>query len=66
MAGLAIGLIVLRLLFAAGFSDLAFVVDLGRTALMLGGVIVLLGLLCAVTALPAVPHDPSDALRDAA
>ena len=66
VAGLAIGLIVLRLLFAAGFSDLAFVVDPVRTLVLLAGVILLLAALCAVTALPSVPRDPSDALRDIA
>ena len=64
VAGLCVGLVVLRLLFAAGFSDLAFVVDLGRTALVLASVIALLVVLSALTALPAVPRDPSEALRE--
>ena len=66
LAGLAVGLVVLRALFAAGFSDLAFVVDVWRSLAVLAGVIVLLVVVCAATAWPAVPRDPSEALRDIA
>ena len=64
IAGLVVGLIVLRVLFAAGFSDLAFVVDVGRSLAVLGIVFVLLAVISLATAWPAVPRDPSAALRD--
>ena len=64
VAGLVVGLVVLRVLFAAGFSDLAFVVDLGRSLAVVGAVLVLLVVVSLATAWPAVPRDPSDALRD--
>ena len=64
VAGLVIGLGVLRLLFAAGFSDLAFVVDLGRIALVLAATTTLLVVLCLLAAWPAVPRHPDEALRE--
>jgi len=63
-AGLAGGLVVLRVLFAAGFSDLAFVVDWWRVVGILAAVAVLLVVLCVAAAWPAVPREPSDALRE--
>ena len=66
VAGLIVGLAVLRVLFAAGFSDLAFVVDLTRLATVVGVLVALLVAVGMVTAWPAVPRDSSDALRDLA
>jgi hypothetical protein len=64
LTGMVVGLVVLRALFAAGFSDLAFVVDIGRSAAVLGVVCGLLVLVSVATAWPAVPREPSEALRD--
>jgi hypothetical protein len=64
VAGLLGGLGVLRLLFAAGFSDLAFSIDVGRVAVIVGGLAVLLVALCWLVAWPAVPREPGDGLRD--
>ena len=66
VAGLGGGLVALRLLFAAGFSDLAFVVDWGRLLLILGGLAVALLVLCTAAAWPTVPRDTGVALRDIA
>jgi putative ABC transport system permease protein len=63
-AGLAGGLIVLRVLFAAGFSDLAFTISWTRLLAVLAAIAVLLVALCVAAAWPSVPRDPSDALRD--
>jgi hypothetical protein len=60
------GLIVLRLLFAVGFSDLAFVVDWIRLLAFLGGLATVLVVLCISVAWPLVPRDPSEALREVA
>lgn len=49
VAGLATGLVVLRLLFAVGYSSLAFVLDVPRLLLAVGGTV----LLALVTALLA-------------
>jgi hypothetical protein len=65
-AGLVGGLIVLRLLFAVGFSDLAFVVDWVRLLAILGGLATVLVVLCISVAWPLVPRDPSEALREVA
>lgn len=64
VAGLAGGLIVLRALFAFGFSDLAFVVDWTRALIILGGLMVLLVTVCFVGAWPAVPRDLDESLRE--
>ncbi|HWL66321.1 MAG TPA: ABC transporter permease [Actinomycetota bacterium] len=66
VAGLLGGLVVLRLLFAVGFSDLAFVVDWARVLVVLGGLAVVLVILCTLSAWPLVPRDPSEALRELA
>jgi putative ABC transport system permease protein len=62
--GLAVGLGVLRLLFAVGFADLAFVLEPGRLAAMTG---LTAAVLVAAAALPAVigaRRDPGAAVRD--
>jgi putative ABC transport system permease protein len=64
VAGLAGGLVVLRLLFAAGFSDLAFSIDGVRVVLILAGLGVLLVALCLLVAWPAVPREPGESLRE--
>ena len=64
VAGLAGGLVVLRLLFAAGFSDLAFSIDAVRLLAILGGLAAVLIALCVLVAWPAVPKEPGQALRD--
>jgi ABC-type antimicrobial peptide transport system permease subunit len=51
--GLAVGLAVLRVLFAVGFSQLAFVVDLGTLLVALGLLAGLLLVVCVVAAWPA-------------
>ena len=66
VAGLLTGLVVLRVLFAAGFSDLAFVIDIGRSLSVVAVLFVLLVVVSLGTAWPAVPRDPSEALRDIA
>ena len=63
-AGLGAGLLVLRMLFAAGFSDLAFVVSWGRVAAVLGVLAVLLSGVCLAAAWSAAPRDPAAALRE--
>jgi ABC-type lipoprotein release transport system permease subunit len=64
--GLGGGLVVLRLLFAAGFSDLAFTMDVARLAVILAGLAALLTGLCLAVAWPAVPRDPGPGLREIA
>jgi putative ABC transport system permease protein len=66
VAGLAGGLLVLRGLFAAGFSDLAFTIDVVRVVAIIGGLAVLLVVLCWLVAWPAVPREPGESLRDIA
>ena len=63
-AGVVLGLGVLRVLFAAGFSDLAFVVDWPTLGAVVLGVHALLLVVCTVAALPAGRQDPAAALRD--
>ena len=63
---LAGGLVALRLLFAVGFSDLAFVIDWTRLVLILTGLNVLLIVVCVAAAWPHVPRDPSGALQETA
>ena len=64
VAGLGGGLVVLRLLFAAGFSDLAFSIDAVRLGVILAGLAVLLIALCLLVAWPAVPDEPGEGLRE--
>ena len=62
--GLGVGLGVLRLLFARGFQDLAFVVAWGRLGV---GVAVVLAVVVLASAVPAVAgarRDPAAGLRD--
>jgi putative ABC transport system permease protein len=66
LAGLVVGLGVLRLLFAAGFSDLAFVVDLTRIGVVFATVVAALVVVCFAAAWPALPRRPDEALRDVA
>ena len=66
LAGLAGGLMVLRALFAFGFSDLAFIVDWTRALAILGGLVLLLVTVCVVSAWPAVPRDLDGSLREIA
>ncbi|HYI44447.1 MAG TPA: FtsX-like permease family protein [Actinomycetota bacterium] len=66
LAGLIGGLSVLRLLFAFGFSDLAFVIDWVRLLAILGGLAGVLVILCVSVAWPHVPRDPSRSLRELA
>ncbi len=64
VAGLVGGLAALRLLFAFGFSDLAFVVDWTRALAILGGIAVVLTLVCIGAAWPGVPRDLDGSLRE--
>ena len=66
VAGLGGGLVALRLLFAAGFSDLAFVVDWVRLLVILAGLAVALVVLCTAAAWATGPRDPSVELREIA
>ena len=62
--GLSVGLGVLRVLFAFGFSDLAFVVDWARLGLLTAGLFVLLAAVCVVTARLSTDTDVAAGLRD--
>lgn len=66
VAGLTGGLVVLRLLFAFGFSDLAFVIDWTRALVLLGGLALSLAALCWAAAWPGVPRDAGSSLREVA
>ena len=65
-AGLVGGLVVLRVLFSAGFSDLAFIISWGRLLAILGILAMVLVALCVAAAWPSVPRDPSEGLREIA
>ena len=64
VVGLAAGLGVLRILFAVGFSDLAFIVDWSRIGVLCGGLLVALGAVSAVTAIATTDDDVAGGLRD--
>lgn len=64
VAGLAVGLVYLRVLFAVGFSELAFVVDWVRVGAVTAGSVVLLALTCWATARLTAPRDLAAELRD--
>ena len=64
VAGLAVGVLVLRLLFAAGFSNLAFVIDVPRTLLTLTAILMLLVVACLIAARAAVARAKPEALRE--
>jgi putative ABC transport system permease protein len=62
--GIGVGLVVLRLLFALGFADLAFTLSWPQIAGTAAGVEILLALVCVIPALRASHGDPAEALRD--
>ena len=62
--GLTVGLGLLRVLFALGFSDLAFVVNWGRVAVVSAGSLGLLILACGIAAVVSLPRDVAAGLRD--
>jgi putative ABC transport system permease protein len=62
--GLSVGLGILRLLFAVGFSDLAFVVSWGRVGLVAGATVALLVLVCGAAARLSLRGDVAAGLRD--
>ena len=66
LAGFIGGLVVLRLLFALGFSDLAFVIDWVRLPAIVGGLAGVLVIACTLVAWPHVPSDPGSSLREMA
>jgi putative ABC transport system permease protein len=62
--GLAVGLVYLRVLFAVGFSELAFIVDWLRVGGVAAATILLLTATCLATARITTPRDLSAELRD--
>ncbi len=62
--GLAVGLGILRALFAVGFSDLAFLVDWARVGLVAGATLALLVVVCLAAAALTTPRDVAAGLRD--
>jgi hypothetical protein len=64
VVGLSVGLGVLRVLFAVGFSDLAFVVDWLRLGVLTASVFLLLALVCIGTARLSTDPDIAAGLRD--
>lgn len=66
IAGLGGGLGSLRLLFALGFSDLAFVIHWTRMLTILGTLALFLVALCTVAAWPNAPRDVEGSLRSIA
>jgi putative ABC transport system permease protein len=63
--GLGVGLLLLRVLFAVGFSDLPFLIDWGRLALVVLAVEALLCITCWLAAWPASRRDLEADLADA-
>ena len=64
VAGTAVGLAVLRGLFAVGYSSLAFVLEPGRLLAAVAVTVLLVVVTTVVAALPAVRQEPSAALAD--
>ena len=64
VVGLAAGLLVLRLLFALGYSALAFVLDPGRLGAAVGATLLLVVVTSLLAALAVVRREPAAALAD--
>jgi putative ABC transport system permease protein len=62
--GLGVGLVLLRVLFAVGFSDLPFLIDWGRLVLVVAAVEALLCITCGLAAWPASRRDLESDLAD--